>query len=230
MIDRGVIAAEGARLRRASAEDILAWAAARFGGRLALTLSFSGPGGVVLAHMVASIDRSIPVLFLDTGFLFPETVALRDTVAERYGLTVVTLTPETDPGPLYMTDPDACCAIRKVEPMQRALTRYDAWASALRRDQSATRADTDVIEYHDSERGAVVKVHPLALWSRDDVWSYIRKYDVPYHPLLERGYASIGCWPCTRPTGVAEDERAGRWSGTQKTECGLHTFTKRGSK
>jgi phosphoadenosine phosphosulfate reductase len=219
------VAVESARFsaERAPAEAILEWAVARFAGRVAVTMSFGG-GGVVLAHMLAAIDRSVPVVFIDTGFLFPETLAFKDAVAEQYGLTVVTIGPHRDPGPLYLTAPDACCKIRKVEPMQRLLPTYDAWVSAIRRDQSPTRAAVELVEHH----GAVVKVHPLAAWTRDDVARYAAAHRVPTHPLLERGYASIGCWPCTRPTVAGEDERAGRWSGTNKTECGLHTFTRRG--
>jgi phosphoadenosine phosphosulfate reductase len=204
----------------ASPEAILEWAVARFAGRLALTMSFGG-AGVVLAHMLAGIDRSVPVVFIDTKYLFPETLAFKDVVAERYGLTVVSIGPEHDPGPLFLSDPDACCAIRKVEPMRRILPAYDAWVSAIRRDQSRTRSMLEVIEHHDT----VIKIHPLAAWTRDDVAQYMTAHNVPTHPLLERGYQSIGCWPCTRPTAAGEDERAGRWSGTTKTECGLHTFT-----
>ncbi|HTD61513.1 MAG TPA: phosphoadenylyl-sulfate reductase [Gemmatimonadaceae bacterium] len=226
MIDRAELAADVFGLDGARAEDVLAWAVARFPGKVALTLSFGG-AGVVLAHMLAGLDRSVPVVFIDTGFLFPETLAFKDAVVERYGLRVVTIGPSTDVGPLYLTDPDACCEARKVAPMRGALPAYEAWVSAIRRDQSVTRAGVRAIEYHEAVGHTVVKIHPLAAWTRDDVWRYIRAHDVPYHPLLTQGYASIGCWPCTRPTAAAEDERGGRWSGTGKTECGLHTFTKR---
>jgi phosphoadenosine phosphosulfate reductase len=208
------------------AEEVLAWAVETFRGRIALTLSFGG-AGVILAHMLAAIDRSVPVVFIDTGMLFPETLAFSERLIERYGLHVVTIRPSTDPGPLYMTDPDACCAIRKEQPMRRVLPAYDAWVSAIRRDQSAARSAVSVIELHDAAGHSVVKVHPLAAWTRDRVWQYIRAHDVPYHPLLDQGYTSLGCWPCTRPTQAGDAERAGRWSGTGKTECGLHTFTRR---
>jgi len=135
------------------------------------------------------------------------------------------LKPLTDPGPLYQTDPDRCCTIRKVEPLARAIAGFDAWISAVRQDQSSSRSLTEVVEYHEVEGRPIVKVFPLAHWSRADVWRYIRENGVPYHPLLDQGYSSIGCWPCTRPTAPGEAERAGRWSGTGKTECGLHTFT-----
>ncbi len=196
MLSSPEVRERAATLRGGSPETILAWAVATFPERTALTVSFGG-GGVVLAHMLRRINPGIPVLFLDTGFHFPETLAFKDEFAERYGLNLVELHPATDPGPLYKTDPDRCCWIRKVEPLQRALTGCHA----------------------------VVKVFPLAGWSREDVWSYIREEEVPYHPLLDQGFTSIGCWPCTRATRPGEPERAGRWSGMGKTECGLHTFT-----
>jgi phosphoadenosine phosphosulfate reductase len=217
-----------AALRPLDPEAILAWAVETFRGRVALTLSFGGPG-VVLAHLLSRVDRDVPVIFLDTGLLFAETYAFRREFAERYGLRVVDVRPATDPGPLYETDVDGCCAVRKVEPMARALRGYDAWVSAVRRDQGASRAETEVVEYHEADGRPLVKVHPLAYWDRGAVWRYITEHEIPYHPLLDRGYASLGCWPCTRPTRAGEGERAGRWSGTGKTECGLHTFTTRGS-
>jgi phosphoadenosine phosphosulfate reductase len=208
----------------ASAEQVLQWAITTFRDKVALTVSFGG-GGVVLAHLVSRIDRRVPVLFLDTGFHFPETVAFKNGFVARYGLKLIELRPRFEPGPLYKTDPDRCCAIRKVEPMQRALAGFDAWITALRRDQSDTRRATEVLERHAVNGRTILKVMPLAHWTREDVWRYIREHDVPYHPLLDQGYSSIGCWPCTRPILAGESERAGRWSGTGKTECGLHTFS-----
>lgn len=216
--------ASGVRAR--TAQDVLEWSAATFAPRLALTVSFGG-AGVVLAHMLSRIAPSVPVLFLDTGFLFEETYALRNEFIRRYGLTVIDLHPLEDPGPLYRTDPDRCCHIRKVEPMARALRDFDAWVSAVRRDQSAVRAGVDVLELHEVDGRDVVRIHPLADWDREQVWRYIDEHSVPYNPLLDRGYSSIGCWPCTRPTLPGENERDGRWSGTGKTECGLHTFTRK---
>ena len=211
-------------LHQADPETILQWTVATFPGKTALTVSFGG-GGVVLAHLISRIDRSVPVIFLDTGFHFPETHAFKRQFAERYGLNLVELRPLTDPGPLYQTDPDRCCWIRKVEPLERAIVAFDAWISAVRQDQSDTRSATEVVEYHEVACRPLVKVFPLAHWSRADVWRYIREHEIPYHPLLDQGYTSIGCWPCTRPTAPGESERAGRWSGTTKRECGLHTFT-----
>jgi phosphoadenosine phosphosulfate reductase len=208
------------------ARGVMEWALREFTGRVALSASFGG-GGLVLAHMLSEIDRTVPVLFIDTGFLFNETLVFRDEFASRYGLNVVTLAPSEDPGPLYRTDPDRCCHIRKVEPMQRALPGYDAWISAIRRNQTETRAQLRVIEEHENVGRTLFKIHPLAAWSRDDVARYLREHDIPEHPLSQRGYTSIGCWPCTRPTKAGEHERAGRWSGSGKTECGLHTIATR---
>jgi len=214
-------------LKHADPETILLWAVDAFPGKTALTVSFGG-GGVVLAHLLSRIDRTVPVIFLDTGFHFTETYAFKEQFAKRYGLNLIELKPLTDPGPLYKTDPDRCCFIRKVEPLERVIVGFDAWISAVRQDQSATRSATELVEQHEVDGRSIVKVFPLAHWSRADVWRYIRENGVPYHPLLDQGYSSIGCWPCTRPTAPGEAERAGRWSGTGKTECGLHTFTVRG--
>jgi len=211
-------------LRGTPPEDVLRWALATFPQRTALTVSFGG-AGVVLAHMLSRIDKSVPIYFLDTGFHFPQTLEFKERFTAQYGLNVIDLKPATDPGPLYQTDPDRCCWIRKVEPLQRTLPGYDAWVSAVRADQSKTRAGIDMLEFHEADGHAVVKVYPLATWTKDTVWEYIRAQQIPYHPLHDAGFTSIGCWPCTRATRPGEDERAGRWSGMGKTECGLHTFT-----
>lgn len=210
--------------REAPPESVLEWAVQTFPGRVGLTCSFSGPG-IVLAHLLSKIDRTVPVIFLDTGFLFPETYELKERYRTEYGLNLVELKPLSDPGPLYETDTDQCCYIRKVEPMQRAVSELDGWITALRRDQSATRAEAEVLEYHEIDGRPLVKVLPLAHWDRTKTWTYILDNKLPYNPLLDQGYTSIGCWPCTRPVNAGEDERAGRWSGQAKTECGLHTFT-----
>jgi phosphoadenosine phosphosulfate reductase len=226
MLSAVAVRERSAALAGADPETTLAWVVETFPGQAALTVSFGG-GGVVLAHLISRIDRSVPVLFLDTRFHFPETYAFKQRFVEQYGLNLRELTPLTDPGPLYQTDPDRCCAIRKVEPLERALVGFDAWISAVRQDQSDSRAATELVEYHEIGGRPIVKVFPLARWSRADVWRYIREHGVPYHPLLDQGYSSIGCWPCTRPTAPGERERAGRWSGIGKTECGLHTFTRK---
>ena len=224
MLSPGEVRERARALRGAEPETVLTWVVGAFPGKAALTVSFGG-GGVVLAHLISRIDRAVPVMFLDTGFHFPETYAFKERFREQYGLNLVELRPLTDPGPLYRTDPDRCCWIRKVQPLERALAAFDAWISAVRQDQSATRSTTELLEYHEIAGRPILKVFPLARWSRADVWRYIRENGIPYHPLLDQGYTSIGCWPCTRPTAPGEPERAGRWSGTGKTECGLHTFT-----
>jgi phosphoadenosine phosphosulfate reductase len=212
------------RLRDRAPEEILAWTLASFPGRTGVTVSFGGPG-VALAYMASRIDPATPIVFLDTGLLFPETYALRDELVRRYDLNVVEYRPASDPGPLYETDTDGCCAIRKVEPMQRALGAFDAWVSGVRRDQGPTRAHTEVVEHHVIDGRPLAKVYPLAFWTRAQIWRYLLDTGIPYNPLLDQGYASLGCWPCTRATQAGEDERAGRWAGSAKTECGLHTFT-----
>ncbi len=222
----------------ADAETLMAWAVDRWRDRIALSVSFGG-GGIVLAHMLARIAPSVPVVFLDTGMHFAETLAYRDRFARRYGLALRIISPDDDPGPLYLTDPDddpgplyltdpdGCCTIRKVEPMQRVLREFDAWISAVRRDQSSSRATLEPVERHDADGRPLAKIHPLAAWSRADVWRYISEHEIPYHPLLDQGYTSIGCAPCTQPTIAGEPERAGRWRGAGKLECGLHTFSRR---
>jgi phosphoadenosine phosphosulfate reductase len=216
------------RLRSLRAEDapsVLEWAVGAFREKLALTVSFGG-GGLVLAHLISRIDRSVPVLFLNTGFLFPETLALKDRFVEQYGINLIELTPATEPGPLFKTDPDRCCFIRKVAPLERVMVGYDAWISAVRRDQTDGRSRVELVQYEEFGGRDVVKIYPLARWSRADIDRYLKDNDVPHNPLQDQGYTSIGCWPCTRPTTPGEPERAGRWSGLGKTECGLHSFAR----
>ena len=216
-----------AQFRSRPAQELLDWATAAFGDRIALTCSFSGPSGMVLLDMVARLGRGTPVIFLDTDLLFPETYALAEAAARRYGVPierhrpVLTLSEQAlQYGPrLYERTPDQCCAIRKVAPLADALRPYDAWISGLRRDQSATRAGTELVQW--SARHGLLKLNPLAFWSEREVWAYIAAHEVPYNPLLDHGYPSIGCTPCTRPAG-AGDSRAGRWAGLAKTECGIH--------
>jgi phosphoadenosine phosphosulfate reductase len=216
-----------AQFRDRPAEELLDWATAAFGDRIALTCSFSGPSGMVLLDMVARLKRATPVIFLDTDLLFPETYALVETVTQRYGVAIerrrpaLTLDEQArQHGPrLYDRDPDRCCAIRKVAPLAEVLRPYDAWISGIRRDQSATRAATELVQWN--ARHGLLKLNPLAFWTEREVWSYIFAHEVPYNPLLDRGYPSIGCMPCTR-TASGGDARAGRWAGSVKTECGIH--------
>jgi phosphoadenosine phosphosulfate reductase len=206
------------------ARKILQWTLETFPNRTILTVSFGG-SGLILAHMLSEIDRSIPVAFIDTRFHFRETLTFRDEFAARYGLRVETLavSQAEDPGPLYATNPDRCCYIRKVLPVQEVLKDRGAWISALRRDQSESRADVQPFEMHETlHERIVLKVHPLFDWTREDVERYRVAHDIPDHPLASQGYKSIGCWPCTTSVAAGEAERAGRWRGTSKTECGLH--------
>ena len=212
-----------------SAECILRDALENYRGRIVLACSFGGPTGMVLVDLVVRLDRTVPVYYLDTGLLFSETYELVERVRERYGIAPVPVRPELSVAAqaeahgeaLWRRDPDACCNIRKVEPQRAFLAQYDAWITGLRRDQSATRRDVPFVE-RDERPGGLAKIAPLADWSERDVWAYIVARDVPYNPLNDRGYPSLGCTHCTRAVVAGEDARAGRWSGFDKVECGLH--------
>ena len=207
--------------------DILRWTVETYAPDAVLTCSFQHEG-VVLAHMLQSIAPETPVVFINTGFHFPETLAYRDQLLERFRFNLVEVGPaiskpelERTHGPeLYRRDPDRCCEINKVEPLRRALQGVRAWINGRRRDQAATRRDLPVIE---ELRNGLVKVNPLLQWTSKDTYQYMQRHDIPLHPLFERGYTSIGCAPCTRPVLAGEDERAGRWAGKDKVECGIHT-------
>ena len=226
LLDVDEASREAERLERASAEEVLAWAADRFPGRVVLTCSWQRQSGV-LVHMVAGAGLDIRIVELDTGLLFPETYETRRRLVERYDLRLERIDPlqtveeqELTEGPeLWKRDPDRCCALRKVEPLERALVGMDAWITGIRRAQSVTRANARVLEL--DPRG-VVKVQPLAGWSDEDVKGYLYAHDVPYNPLHDRGFPSIGCTHCTRAIRPGEDSRAGRWADAEKTECGLH--------
>ncbi len=215
----------GRDLEAAPAQDVVRWAVDTFGDRFAVTSSM---GDGLLAHLVSSVAPGVPVVFLDTGYHFAETIGTRDAVDTVYDVQVRTVLPlltvaEQDAahGPeLWRRDPDACCAMRKVEPLERALAPYDAWGSGIRRDESPSRAGTGVVEW-DAKRSKV-KVNPLATWTSDQAEAYLRDNGVLVNPLVENGYPSIGCAPCTRRVAPGEDLRAGRWAGSSKVECGLH--------
>jgi phosphoadenosine phosphosulfate reductase len=215
------------RFESARVEEILEWAVHQFESRLAMTSSF-GAEGVVLIDKITRIAPDIPIIYLDTGFHFPETEQLKEQLRLRYNLHIVvpqaSLTVAQQAAvhgeKLYKSNPDLCCRLRKVEPLRQALKGYDAWIAALRRDQSPTRADIRIIEWN--ARHEMVKINPLATWTRKQVWDYIIKYNLPYNKLYDEGYASIGCAPCTRPVSLTEHERDGRWSGQGKLECGIH--------
>src|SRR5262249_47720592 len=190
--------------------------------------------GCCLIHMLAEIEPGVRIFNLDTGYQFSETLEVRERILERYGIEVEYVRPEQSAaefeaqhgGPLYVTNPDRCCHERKVVPLRRAVTGYDAWISAIRRDQTTHRAAAGVVQW--DGKFSLVKVNPLLSWTRQDVWNFIVKHDVPYNPLHDRGYPSIGCWPCTRPVAEGEDERAGRWAGKVKKECGLQVWEQEG--
>lgn len=221
-IDRAAEVLEG----RTPAE-ILAWAAGRFAPRLTFATAF-GAEGCVLVDVIGRHRLPIDVFTLDTGLLFPETYALWRQLEERYDIEIRAVSPQITLEEqarvlgerLWESDPDRCCAIRKVEPLRRALSGFDAWVTSIRRDQTPERAAARVVE-PDAGFG-LVKVNPLASWSASQVWAYLKESDVPYSPLHERGYPSVGCVPCTSPVAAGEDPRAGRWRGKAKTECGLH--------
>jgi phosphoadenosine phosphosulfate reductase len=217
------------RLETASPKEILAWAVERYFPKLTMATAF-GPEGCVILHFLAEVEPRVPVFNLDTGYQFAETLELRDRIARRYGIEVEMKQPDTTveqyealhDGPLYKTQPDRCCFDRKVTILQRAAVGFDAWMSGIRRDQSPDRAKAPIVGW--DKKFGLVKVSPLANWTKQDVWRTITDHDVPYNPLHDQGYTSIGCWPCTRAVMFGEDERAGRWSGFAKTECGLHTL------
>ena len=209
-----------------SPQEILRWAADTFGERFCVTSSM---GDGVLSSLAAEARPGIEVVFLDTGYHFPETIGTRDAVDLVYDVKVRTVLPlltvaqqDAEHGAdLWKTDPDRCCAMRKVEPLDRALADYDAYASGIRRDESPTRAGTAVVEW-DDKRGKV-KVNPMAAWTQEDVDAYIEERGILVNPLAYDGYPSIGCAPCTHRVAEGEDPRSGRWKGSSKTECGLHT-------
>ncbi len=205
---------------------VLRWAGDTFGDDFAITSSMGdGP----LAHLAGTAVPGVHVVFLDTGYHFAETIGTRDWITGVLPVTLVNVVPErtvaeqdAELGPrLFERDPDRCCALRKVQPLARALEGYLAWGSGVRRDESPSRAGTRVVDW-DAKR-EMVKVNPLAAWTQDDVDGYVARHQVPVNPLVELGYASIGCAPCTRPVAPGEDPRAGRWAGRTKTECGIHS-------
>jgi phosphoadenosine phosphosulfate reductase len=223
---RDLVAHVGAELELAPAEHIIEWAVATFGDRFCITSSMAD---AVLSHLASTVAPGIDVVFLDTGYHFPETIGTADAVGATMDVTLIPITPvqsvaEQDAayGPeLYKRDPDLCCALRKVKPLTEALTGYDAWATGLRRAETHNRVIAPVVGW-DAKKGKV-KVSPLARWSDDDVERYVADHGVLVNPLLYDGYPSIGCAPCTRRVAPGDDPRSGRWAGTAKTECGIHS-------
>lgn len=223
------IAAANRELEGKSAAEVLRWAVKTFFPRLTMATAF-GPEGNCIIHLLAEIEPRVRIFNLDTGYQFPETLETRERIKERYGIEVELVRPELTVAeyerkhgqPLYNFDPNQCCHDRKIVPLRRAVAGYRAWISAIRRDQTTHRAQAGVVQW--DAKFELVKINPLLSWTKKDVWSFIMKHDVPYNPLHDKGYPSIGCWPCTEPVENDQDERAGRWKGQEKKECGLHVI------
>jgi phosphoadenosine phosphosulfate reductase len=214
-------------------QAVLRWAVGVFHPRLTMATAF-GPEGCCLIHMLSEIEPGVRIFNLETGYQFPETLQLRERIRERYGIAVEFVRPELTVaeyeaehgGPLYRHRPDQCCYDRKVLPLRRAVEGYDAWISAIRRDQTAHRSVAGTVQW--DPKFELTKINPLLSWNKNDVWKFILEHDVPYNPLHDQGYPSIGCWPCTQAIAAGEDDRAGRWAGTVKKECGLHVIEHEG--
>jgi phosphoadenosine phosphosulfate reductase len=215
--DLGELNAASRALETQPATAAIEWAWDRFGPDVVLAASFQD---CVLIDLVSQVAPEIEVAFLDTGYHFAETLWYVEQVRSRYELNLSMITPEVPLDDLWLTDPDACCNARKVEPLAKALAGKAAWMTGLRRTEAESRSHAPIVAY-DIGKG-LVKVNPIATWTDVDVEGYISDRDLPVHPLADRGYASIGCWPCTRPVAEGEAIRSGRWAGTDKTECGLH--------
>lgn len=218
------------RLEGATPQEILRWGVETFYPKLTMATAF-GPEGCLIIHMLAEIEPRVRVFNLETGYQFPETLQLRDRLAERYGIEVELARAEqsvaeyeaANGGPVYLHDPDRCCRDRKLNVLRQAVVGYDAWISSIRAEQSSHRARANVVGW--DAKFNLVKLNPLLRWTRRDVWAFMVSQNVPYNPLHDQGYPSIGCWPCTRAVAPGEtDERAGRWAGQAKTECGLHSL------
>jgi phosphoadenosine phosphosulfate reductase len=222
------LASESEKLESASPQQILRYAVDRFAPRFTMATAF-GPEGMTLIHLLAEIAPETPIFNLDTGYQFAETLQLREQVKQRYGIDVELKQPETTVeqyeamhgGPVYKTDPNRCCFDRKLRVLHKAARGMYAWASAIRRDQSDDRQRAAILGW--DHKFQLVKISPLANWTKKEVWKLISDQSIPYNPLHDKGYPSVGCWPCTRAVQLGEDERAGRWSGFAKKECGLHT-------
>lgn len=210
----------------ATAQEVLAWAAEEFGDELAVACSMAGD--TILPHLVSQAHPGVDVIFLETGYHFPETLGTRAELAQVLDITVIDALPELSVAEqdaqygkdLFATDPGACCGMRKVEPLNRALSGYSAWVTGVRREDNALRRNAGLVEWDATHH--MVKINPIAAWTFDDVIEYADTHAMPVNPLLTEGYPSIGCQPCTRKVQPGEDPRAGRWAGLAKTECGIH--------
>ncbi|MDL5052991.1 phosphoadenylyl-sulfate reductase [Oscillatoria laete-virens NRMC-F 0139] len=222
------------RFEAGSTEDVLGWLWERMGTQAAFGTSFQG-AGLVAIDIAYRNGWRFPVFTLDTGYLFAETLELKKRIEQRHGIVIEALLPEQAVDAqfaqygsnLYETKPDLCCYLRKVEPLKRKLATLDGWITGLRRNQVDTRTSTGILELYEFDpvfNKEILKINPMAKWSKEAVWDFLRREAIPYNPLHDRGYKSIGCWPCTKPVGEGDNERAGRWTGFDKTECGIHTF------
>ena len=229
VLDAAAIAEANRQLDGKPPQEILRWAVATFFPRLTMATAF-GAEGCCIIHMLAEIEPRVHVFNLETGYQFPETLQLRERIKERYGIEVAYATPDTTVpeyeklhgGPLYESNPDQCCHDRKIIPLRRAVVGFDAWISSIRKDQTTDRAKADVVMW--DGKFNLVKVNPLLGWTKHQLWQFVIDNQIPYNPLHDQGYPSIGCWPCTRAVAEGEDERAGRWAGKAKKECGLHVI------
>jgi len=217
VFDIAELAAISERFETAPPSSIVAWAVEHFGADIILASSFQE---IVLLDIAVSVKPDIEVLFLDTQYHFAETLWFVEEVRARYDLNLRVVKPLVRPDNRWQLDLGGCCEVRKVEPLERGLVGKSAWLTGVRRDPLPTRADAPIVAWDDAR--AMVKVNPLATWTAADLAAYTADRELPVHPLADRGYASIGCWPCTKPVGTGEDPRSGRWAGSGKTECGLH--------
>jgi phosphoadenosine phosphosulfate reductase len=224
----GEVQLQAAEFESASPQDVLRWAAQTYGNRLAIVTSFQ-PTGIVTLHMMSEIAPDTPVLTLDTGLLFPETYDLMDKLERQLNLNLIRVRPaqtvaqqaESHGAALWDRDPDLCCHMRKSVPLGEALEGYDAWVTGLRRDQAQGRAGTPIVTWDKKYQKA--KLSPFATWTEQMIWTYLTAYELPYNPLHDQNYPSIGCYTCTHAVDPdVQDKRAGRWVNRSKTECGIH--------
>lgn len=232
------VSEETERLECLSLDELLCWCWNYFGDKAAIGTSFQGSGLVIIDHAVRN-GCNFPIFTIDTGLLFPETLELKKKLEDFWDVKIQSVHPEQTieeqkktMGPeLWKTNPDSCCQMRKVLPLQSRLSSLDVWITGLRRGQSDQRKSTNVLEMYEFDKlreSYIFKLNPMVNWSREKVWSYIKDHKIPYNTLHDKGYRSIGCWPCTKAISDGQDERAGRWEGFNKTECGIHTFLGQG--
>ncbi len=234
LLSADAVDAQARTLAQAPLTEVLQWAFSTFGTTAAIGTSFQGAGLVMIHHAVQA-GITLPVFTLDTGLLFPETLELKARLEAFFGITIETVAPAMSleeqavelGDALWKQRPDACCHIRKVEPLKERLKTLSVWITGVRQEQAASRQGAGILERYLFDpllERYILKLNPMTAWGRDAVWNYLHKHGIPYNPLHDRGYRSIGCFPCTRPTAEGGDERAGRWTGFDKSECGIHTF------